>query len=76
MNEVSQESSQGGVIQALRNSPQFARESWIELKKVSRPTRAETMQATVAVLVMILIVSVYLALADLVFKTLMDAILA
>ncbi len=76
MSEANQESAQGGVLDTIANTPKFLGESWAELNKVTKPTRAETMQATVAVLVMIIIVSVYLAVADFIFRAMMDAILS
>jgi preprotein translocase subunit SecE len=42
----------------------FARESRVEVRKVVWPTRQETMQTTIAVLVMVLIVAIMLWLFD------------
>lgn len=50
-------------------------EAVVELKKVSTPTRQETVQATVVTVVIILAVGICLALLDLLFNNLMQAIL-
>lgn len=51
-------------------------DSVAELKRVHFPTRAETIQATVATLAIIFFVSVCLFVLDLVFGRLMGAILS
>ncbi len=53
----------------------FLNESVAELKKVSIPTRAETIQATLVTLVIMTFVAVCLMVLDLIFRTLMDAVL-
>ena len=53
----------------------FAKESWAELKKVHSPTRQETIQATIVVLVMVVIFSMFLGLADFVVGLMMKNIL-
>ena len=54
----------------------FVRESWAELKKVSFPTSAEATQATVVTVVIILVVSICLAVLDLVFGHIMLALVS
>lgn len=54
----------------------FFSESVDELKKVSRPTRQETIQATVVALVIMLTVSFCLFLLDMLFSTAMQAIIS
>ncbi|MCB9029795.1 MAG: preprotein translocase subunit SecE [Deltaproteobacteria bacterium] len=54
----------------------FTKESWTELKKVSYPTKQETIQATFVVIVMMLLIAAYLGLLDLVFNELMQSIMA
>jgi preprotein translocase subunit SecE len=46
-----------------------------ELKKVSYPTRSETIGSTTVVIVLVLFVSVFLALADLVLVRLVGKII-
>ena len=54
----------------------FLRESWSELKKVSCPTRQETTQATIVVLIIMMIVAAFLAMADWVFSIAMRSLLS
>jgi preprotein translocase subunit SecE len=53
----------------------YARDSLAEIKKVTFPTRQETIQATLVVIVMMVLVSAYLGLLDLVFFRLMQALM-
>ena len=69
----SEASEKGDVVQ---RPAAFFRESWGELKKVSYPTRQETVQATIVVMFMIVAVAAYLGLLDLVFNQLMRSILS
>lgn len=46
-----------------------------ELKKISYPTRAETVGSTTVVIVLVVIVSVFLALTDLLLVRLMGKII-
>lgn len=59
----------------ISSAAQFCRESWAELKKVHTPTRQETIQATMVVFVMVVIVAVFLGLTDFVVGRIMQAIL-
>jgi preprotein translocase subunit SecE len=49
----------------VRELLQFFEEAWQELKKVHWPSRKETYAATLVVILVVLLVSVYLALVDL-----------
>ena len=60
----------------LVRSKQYVSEAWDELKKVTYPTRQETVQAGIVTLVLIVSVAVVASLFDLVFGQLMKAILA
>jgi preprotein translocase subunit SecE len=67
----------GSVTKAVaqqRKSSRFISEVIAELKKVSWPNRTTLMQSTAVVLVVVAIVSVYLAALDAVFERLVDAI--
>ena len=53
------------VQDGVRHALQFFEESWQELKKVHWPSRKETYAATVVVILVVVLISVYLALVDL-----------
>lgn len=48
----------------VQKSVQFVREVKIELKKVTWPTRKQTMGSTAVVIVLVLIISIFLGLVD------------
>jgi preprotein translocase subunit SecE len=52
------------VQDALRDSIEFVKEAWQELKKVHWPSRKETYAATAVVLILVFLLVVYLALID------------
>lgn len=53
----------------------FTAQSWEEIKKVHVPTKQETIQATLVVLVMLIMFATFLGLADLVVGKIMQSIL-
>jgi preprotein translocase subunit SecE len=53
------------VQDGVRRLIQFFQESWQELRKVHWPSRKETYAATLVVIIVVVLVSVYLALVDL-----------
>jgi preprotein translocase subunit SecE len=57
------------------NSIQFVKESWQELKKVHWPTRKETYQATLVVVVVVSVVAIFLGLVDFALSFVMQYIL-
>ncbi|RIL09819.1 MAG: preprotein translocase subunit SecE [Proteobacteria bacterium] len=59
----------------VSRSSRYFSESVDELKKVSSPTRAETIQATVVTLFLVVLVSGVVALMDLAFGQLMKTLL-
>jgi preprotein translocase subunit SecE len=61
------------VVQQRRGS-RFITEVIAELRKVSWPTRTQLLQSTAVVLVVVAIVSAYLAALDAVFERFVDAI--
>ena len=61
------------VVQQRRGS-RFITEVIAELRKVSWPTRTQLAQSTAVVLVVVAIVSIYLAALDAVFRRVVDAI--
>ncbi|MBM4297365.1 MAG: preprotein translocase subunit SecE [Deltaproteobacteria bacterium] len=62
---------QDGVRQLI----EFIEESWQELKKVYWPSRKETYAATGVVIVVVILVSLYLALVDLALTKTIQAVL-
>lgn len=59
----------------VRRSVAFIEESWQELKKVHWPSRKETYAATLVVLIVVVLVSIYLAVVDLVLTKAIQAII-
>lgn len=57
------------------NSNEFLTDVRSELKKISYPTRSETIGSTTVVIVLVVIVSVFLALTDLLLVRLMGKII-
>jgi preprotein translocase subunit SecE len=58
----------------LTRSMQFLREVKIELKKVTWPTRKQTMGSTLVVIVLVMIISLFLGLVDLGLSTVVRAV--
>jgi preprotein translocase subunit SecE len=54
---------------------QFVKEAWIELKKVTWPSKKETMGATAVVLALVILVSLYLGLVDMALSRVMKVII-
>jgi preprotein translocase subunit SecE len=50
---------------SVQQATDFFQEAWQELKKVHWPSRKETYAATLVVIVVVILISVYLALVDL-----------
>ena len=59
----------------VRHSTDFLQEAWQELKKVHWPTRKETYAATLVVIVVVLLISAYLALVDLALTKAIQAVI-
>ena len=59
---------------AVRHGTEFIQEAWQELKKVHWPSRKETYAATAVVIVVVVLVSVYLAVVDLALTKVIQAI--
>lgn len=53
------------IQDGLRRSVEFFKEAWQELKKVHWPSRKETYAATLVVVVVVLVISLFLAIVDL-----------
>ncbi|HXG51019.1 MAG TPA: preprotein translocase subunit SecE [candidate division Zixibacteria bacterium] len=52
------------VQDGVRRTLEFFEESWQELKKVHWPSRKETYAATAVVIIVVVLVSIYLAIID------------
>ena len=61
--------------QLWANTNEFLADVRSELKKISYPTRSETIGSTTVVIVLVVIVSVFLALTDLLLVRLMGKII-
>lgn len=61
--------------QGWANINEFLTDVRAELKKISYPTRSETIGSTTVVIVLVVIVSVFLALTDLLLVRLMGKII-
>ncbi len=61
----SRKEDKGSLLRYVGIAGQFLRESRTELKKVKWPTRKELLASTAAVLVLVMVISVYLGLIDL-----------
>ncbi len=59
-----------------RRSLGFVKDARVEVRKVVRPTRQETLQTTLAVLVMVVLVAIMLWLIDLALGTGVNSLLA
>jgi preprotein translocase SecE subunit len=63
------------VQDGIRRLIEFFQEAWQELKKVHWPSRKETYAATLVVIVVVVLISVYLAVVDLVLAKAIQAII-
>jgi preprotein translocase subunit SecE len=59
----------------LEKAIQFLREVKIELKKVTWPTRKQTMGSTVVVIILVMIISLFLGLVDMGLSSLLRVVL-
>ncbi|MEZ4755055.1 MAG: preprotein translocase subunit SecE [Bdellovibrionota bacterium] len=60
----------------IANTSDYFTESVEELKKISTPSRQETLQATLATIVLLVVVSLSLFLLDLFFGRIMTTVLS
>jgi preprotein translocase subunit SecE len=58
-----------------QHATEFVQESWQELKKVHWPSRKETYAATLVVIIVVVLISVYLALVDLALTKAIQAVI-
>ncbi len=62
--------------QPIERSRRFLEECWAELKKVNWPSRDETRAATIAVVIGVAVVAIYLGVIDLFFQMLIQRVLS
>ncbi len=65
-----------GIAEKVSQFREFFEESKVEIKKVTWPTRKETITTCVAVVVLTIIVSVYLGIVDFAFSRVVGFILS
>jgi preprotein translocase subunit SecE len=65
----------GKIQGAFNKSIQFLREVKVELKKVTWPTRKQTMGSTVVVIILVIIISIFLGVVDLGLSSLVRVVL-
>ena len=63
------------VQDGVHHGVEFCKESWQELKKVHWPSRKETYAATLVVIVVVILISLYLALVDFALTKAIQAII-
>jgi preprotein translocase subunit SecE len=63
------------VQESVRHATEFLEEAWQELKKVHWPSRKETYAATLVVIVLVVLISIYLAVVDLALTKAIQAII-
>ena len=62
------------IQDGTRQGVEFFKEAWQELKKVYWPSRKETYAATLVVIIVVVLISVYLAAVDLALTKAIQAI--
>lgn len=63
------------VQEGARGAKGFVEESWVELMKVHWPSRKETYAATLVVIVVVILISIYLAVVDFGLTSAIEAII-
>ena len=63
------------IQDTARQAADFIKEAWQELKKVYWPSRKETYAATLVVIIVVMLISVYLAAVDMVLTKAIQAII-
>jgi preprotein translocase subunit SecE len=63
------------IQDGARHAVEFFKESWQELKKVYWPSRKETYAATLVVIIVVVLISVYLAGVDFALTKAIQAII-
>ncbi len=66
----------GGLQEKIEQLREFFQEALVELKKVTWPSRKETTTTGIAVLVMVVVMSLYLGIVDLALAKFVELILS
>jgi preprotein translocase subunit SecE len=74
--EVASKESSSGLKAKLLEFRDFFEQSKVEMKKVTWPTRKETLRTCSSVLFMVIVVSVFLGLVDMGWAKIIEAILS
>lgn len=72
---ISKRAEPGKIRGTIDKSLQFLREVRVELKKVTWPSRKQTMGSTGVVLVLVIIIAAFLGLADIALSSLIRVVL-
>ena len=64
------------LTRPIERSREFLEECWAEVKKVHWPTREETRVATIAVIIGVAVVALYLGLVDFVLQSVIQRVLS
>jgi preprotein translocase subunit SecE len=62
--------------QPIERSREFLEECWAELKKVHWPTRDETRAATIAVIIGVAVMALFLGVVDFALQTIIQRVLS
>jgi preprotein translocase subunit SecE len=73
--ELTLETQPSGMADKLGQVREFFEQAKVELKKVTWPTRKETLTTSTAVLVLVVVMSLFLGLVDLGLARIIEAIL-
>jgi len=66
----------GSLVAGIETAKEFFEQSKVELKKVTWPTRQETVRTSVAVLVFSLVMALYLGVVDMILSRVVALILS
>jgi preprotein translocase subunit SecE len=73
--ELAIEGQPSGITEKLGQVREFFEQAKVELKKVTWPTRKETLTTSTAVLVLVVVMSLFLGLVDIGLARIIEAIL-
>ena len=63
------------AVQKIQETKEFIEESWVELKKVTWPDYEQLKNATIVVLVFLVLISATIWVMDLIVRTIIDLIM-
>ncbi len=65
-----------GVVSKVQELKEFFEESQVELKKVTWPSRKETLATCAAVMILVVVMSLFLGIVDLGLSKIVEAVLS